>query len=332
MSNNYLENPVFICGHRKSGTTMLINLLDGLDDAVTYPDDSGFFYMYYPKFSRELKGKEKVLRIADRIINKNLDEVISRTKCSDNIKNTLLRQNKKFYKLMVDYNYNGFSENTILKHFISSYQKAFSPDIKNPKVWIEKTTSTEIYANDIANWFPDAKFVHMVRDPRDNWSSLKSGWEKRYKNFNETINNLKHSMIERGHLGLKMAIENEKILGKDRYLVIKYEDFTQDAPKYMKQIADFIGIEYSDKLLQPTTFGEVWEGNNFDGIKNTKPSSINVDKWKERISDEDAALMEFYFEDVMEHFNYKLHFNHKERAEAATNHYKWYNFQKVTDI
>ena len=49
--NNYLDHPLFICGHRKSGTTLLISLSDGIDNAITYPDDSGFFYMYFPYFA-----------------------------------------------------------------------------------------------------------------------------------------------------------------------------------------------------------------------------------------------------------------------------------------
>ena len=47
------EKPVFICGHRKTGTTMLINLFDNHPDLLVYPDDSGFWYVYYPLFDGE---------------------------------------------------------------------------------------------------------------------------------------------------------------------------------------------------------------------------------------------------------------------------------------
>ena len=49
-------------------------------------------------------------------------------------------------------------------------------------MWVEKTTSSEFYATEIIKWFPNAKFIHLIRDPRDNFASLKSGWEERYKN------------------------------------------------------------------------------------------------------------------------------------------------------
>ena len=44
----FLNNPVFICGHRKSGTTMLCSLFDDHDDILVYPSDSSFFYKIFP--------------------------------------------------------------------------------------------------------------------------------------------------------------------------------------------------------------------------------------------------------------------------------------------
>jgi len=323
---NYIDNPIFICGHRKSGTTMLINLFDGIEDAIVFPDDSGFFYMYYPQYeSKQYTDKEKVNRLANRIASRHLSEKIDEFNFDSTFKKDLKEKQSVFIKKILSFNENNFHTKDILRYFIKSFKESFFDNLK-PKVWIEKTTSTEIYATEIAQWYPNAKFIHILRDPRDNWASLSSGWDKKYCHYNDNINRLKHSMIERGLLGFKMAIYNEKILGKDRYKIVRYEDFTQNSEKYMKEFSKFIGIEYNDILLKPTTFGIQWNGNNFDGIKNTKPSSTNVNKWVDRINETDASLIEFYFQDVMNHINYKLFFNEKNRQMAATEHYKWYNF------
>ena len=81
-------------------------------------------------------------------------------------------------------------------------------------MWVEKTTSSEFYATEIANWFPNAKFIHLVRDPRDNFASLKSGWEERYKNQEEDIKGLLQSLIDRGGMGMRIALNNQKVLGE----------------------------------------------------------------------------------------------------------------------
>lgn len=326
MAENYLDKPVFICGHRKSGTTMLINLFDNASDAVVYPDDSGYFYLYYPQYEADsFTDTEKINRLAERIVETNLGDVIERNKCTEEEKNQLYQNSKNYQELIKSCDLSGFTTKEILPFFINAYKEAFVPN-NDPKVWIEKTTSTELYAGDLIKFFPNAKFIHMVRDPRDNWSSLKSGWDQRYKDFNDEINRLKHSMIERGKLGLEYAKYNEEIIGKEQYKVIKFEDFVVTPEDYMKELAEFIGIEFNKNLLIPTTFGYSWEGNNFDGIKNTKPSTVNVARWKERINTEDAQLMEYYFYDIMLRFGYEPVFPAEERQRAATEHYKWYNF------
>ena len=325
-TNNYLSKPVFICGHRKAGTTLLINLFDGINDAIVYPDDSGFFYMYYPYYALgHFTNKEKIDRIVNRIANKNLGEIIERQDIDSSKKAMLYDRQKKFINSLLSYNKKIFSTKDMLEYFIETFRQAFQSKVK-PKCWIEKTTSTEIYAIEIKNWFKNAKFIHLIRDPRDNLSSLLSGWEKRYNKFNPSVNYLIHSMIERGLLGFNMAITNRKIIGKSNYLVVKYEDLVSNPNETMKELAKFVGISFSDILVQPSTFSNNWVGNNFEGKVFKGVSAKNVGKWNTRISQENAMLMEYYFSDLMDYFGYKKSFNIKKCQQQAIEHYKWYNF------
>lgn len=327
MEGNYLEHPVFICGHRKTGTTMVINLFDNAKDAVVYPDDSSFFYMYYPRYDTDKYTKEQKLeRLADVVIKEILTEVIENAKCSDEEMKELYKSQAQFYQLVKNYDKQDFTTKEILPYFIESFRKSFYPENKCPKIWIEKTTSTEVYALDLIEIFPNAKFIHIVRDPRDNWASLKSGWDKRYKDFNDDLQRLMHSLLERGKLCMEFAKYNLEIIGEDRYKVIKYEEITKDLESFMHELAQFIGIDFDSNLLIPTTFGYSWFGNNFDGIQNVRPSDVNVNRWKERINEEEAQLVEYYFRDIMQFFNYKLEYEITQAQKAAVEHYKWYNF------
>jgi hypothetical protein len=211
---------------------------------------------------------------------------------------------------------------------MEAYRYSFTGS-ENAKRWVEKTTSTEIYALDVWKWFPNAKFIHVIRDPRDNWASLKSGWLSRYKNYNDELQRLMQSMIERGKLGLEFALKNQEVIGKEQYMLAKFEDITSNPEEVLPQICDFLGISYDPILQVPTVLGKLWDGNNFDGLKFKKPSNVNVGKWKERITDDDAKLIEFYFRDVMQAFDYKLEFPMQECMKAASNHYKWHNNAKV---
>ena len=324
--SNYLENPVFICGHRKTGTTMLINLFDGARDAVVFPDDSTFFYMYFPRFiDGDYTIEEKRERLADVLLGEVHKRKIDRANCSNDERLKLYRGLELFIEEVHGWNEQDFELKNILPRFMEGYNRHFQ-HVVDPKVWIEKTTSTEIYALELAETFQKAKFIHIIRDPRDNWGSLLSGWKKRYKNFNDEENRLKQSLIERSRLGFEMAIANKKILGKERYKIIRFEDLTMSPQNKMKELAEFIGINYNENLLYPSTFGHRWEGNNFDGDKFSKPSAQNVNRWQDRISKKDGALIEFHFREVMDQFGYERVFDTSDVIKAAAKHYKWFNF------
>ena len=94
---SFLDSPVFICGHRKGGTTMLINMLDNANDAIVYPDDSSFFYLYYPRFdSVEYTKEEKISRIKDIIIDEVLHDIINDLNIEKKDKQELIQKQQRF--------------------------------------------------------------------------------------------------------------------------------------------------------------------------------------------------------------------------------------------
>ena len=72
MKLSYLKNPVFICGHRKSGTTMLASLFDDHRDLLVYPSDSMFFYKVFPSCLRFNKS-ENLKLVIDNCIKGTLN-------------------------------------------------------------------------------------------------------------------------------------------------------------------------------------------------------------------------------------------------------------------
>ncbi|MCJ8344383.1 sulfotransferase, partial [bacterium] len=218
----WIDNPIFLCGHRKSGTTLLLSLFDDHPNLNVFPPDSGFWYGYYPRYeSDQFSDQEK----CQRAINVMIENFKSDLENLDSWK----KDQKKF-----DLNefINKFKESLPSKDIhpkdvLDSLMKSFFEISKfenNKVAWMEKTTSTEIYALEAAKWYKNAKFIHLIRDPRDNFASLKSGWEDRYVDQNDSPERLLQSLLDRGLYGLKLASTNQEVLGNDRYKVIKYED------------------------------------------------------------------------------------------------------------
>ena len=319
--------PTFICGHRRSGTTLLVSLLDFHPQLHVYPDESKFFYLFYPKLaladiSREQKVEfiiEKNFAFFKDILATKTDAVkgyIDEDRMEDEFRNYLNKIEEIEWQ---DY----------LKGMITAFAEVSYQDKGEIRRWVEKTTSSEIFAHEIVNAFPGARFIHIVRDPRDNYSSLKSGWEKRYSYLNDSSNmeDLRESCIMRGVLGMKIGILNQQVFGTERYHILKYEDLVGAPEATLNKLANFLGIDYDKSLLNPTVCGLAWKGNNFEGKSFDRVSKTRVGKWTKRINEHEAALMEFHFSNVMDHFGYKKVFSVAEQIAAASRHYEWINFK-----
>jgi len=325
---DFIEKPVFICGHRRSGTTFFLSLLENHPELLVYPTDSGFFYAFYPIYeSSNYSNKEKIEQIVNFCI-KNMEDILT-----DSFPDNILKEIDFSVKAFRD-EFRKLAKNTqctsreLLISVIRAYKEQYAHP-KKPLLWVEKTTSSEIYAADALKWFPHAKFIHVLRDPRDNWASLKSGWEVRFKYQNDTIGRLMHSMIERGKFGFELAVINQKRFGKKKYKIIRYEDLVGNTKSVMEDVCRFLDISLSRKVLTPTICGKAWKGNNYSKTNFKGPSSYNVSRWKERITEQEAKLLEYHFEDFMKKFDYPVFFDLAEKVNAAVEHYKWYNYAQI---
>lgn len=317
------DKPIFIGGHRKSGTTLIPCLFDGNDEVISLPYDTGFFYGFYPVCNNTGLSDEAKIELAIKYLCKN--DLVDQLKIAgkyNKTKNELALLEESFYD---SFTKSSKTPREALLCFVNSFKKIFFDNNKSPKAWLQKTTSSEIYAKEIFEWFPNAKFIHIIRDPRDNFASLKSGWEKLYSLRTNDSNELIQSMIDRGKLCMELAKLNSQRFGKQKYMVIKFEDIVTDPKKYVKKICDFVEIQYEENLLQPTVFGHHWRGNNLEDKNFKGISSSNINEWENRILKSEAYLIEYYFRSLMEHFNYEIKFDINNQIDAAVKHYNWYN-------
>ena len=124
----------------------------------------------------------------------------------------------------------------------------------------------------------------------------------------------------------EIGIANKNIYGKHRYIFSRYEDLVTSNSKTLKIVAEFLEIDESKFTNAPTFCGLPWVGNNFDKQQFDNVTSAQVGRWKERIDDHEAALIEFHFRDLMHYFDYEIEYSDAQQAEAASNHYKWLNY------
>jgi len=162
--------------------------------------------------------------------------------------------------------------------------------------------------NDI---FPNAKFVHIVRDGRDVVNSvLKLPWGP-----NDML-----GAAQWWHEHVKLAQIVGRVLGKNRYHTIRYEDLIANPRLELTKVCDFIGEDYSsDMLAYHKDTKNLIPKNRRSQHHNTDslPKSDRCYAWKKEMSATHQALFNRIGESSLREFGYEipeteisnLHFN-----------------------
>lgn len=312
---------IFLCGHRKSGTTMLSNLLDGHPELCVYPSDICLLYGYYPYHIQNDREANR-LRI-EKVVFDTLRRKARTTGYTDRFNPELL---KKHFDKNIDMDRLDDMSH-VLSTLFTSYQNIMSDRNISKKHFVAKETSIEIYADTLDQWFPGCRFIQLIRDPRDNYGAIKAGNTKHYRIFGETEKHSLASLLHRGALGMRLAHINTHLLGTERYMVLRFEDLVTEPKTSLQKICAFLNIDFHESLLTPTVLQMPTQGNNYDGKKLFRISRDNVGRWRERISNEEAQIIEFHFKDLMTAFGYTPEYPTTEAAAAAREFYKWTNYQ-----
>jgi sulfotransferase family protein len=156
------------------------------------------------------------------------------------------------------------------------------------RYWVEKTPHNELFAATIFNWFPAAKLIYIVRDPRATFASVR-GFQK--------------IMRVKPMSALRFCVEWHASLQANRRnatrfptLTIKYEDLVVDPQPTIAKICDFLDISFQDSLLQPTFDGADFTGFSSHSSFATQFKTIDrssLAKWKDVLPPRDIQVIDY---------------------------------------
>jgi len=175
----------------------------------------------------------------------------------------------ELYNKVINLPKNERSLATIIDMIYCSYSEQA---MGNALAWGDKTPINTIHLKKILKIFPNAKIIHIVRDPRDVVSSyLKAGL---YENPNDASDfwNLCIGEVQKVKKSRKFNLHE-----------VRYEDLVVDPEKELKSISQFINITYKIEMLEfhrnYQNLGDTIHHNHHKNLSNPlNPNSIG--KWK----------------------------------------------------
>ena len=111
---------------------------------------------------------------------------------------------------------------------------------KGKQRWGDKSPGNVMHMDYLGEAYPDAKFIHMIRDARDVTRSIrKAGWMHNYRVAAQT-------WVLRIETGQRVGAQ----LGPERYREVHYETLVQDTEKELRNLCDWLELAYVPEMLE----------------------------------------------------------------------------------
>ena len=293
-----MDNPVFILGAHKSGTSLLRSLLDGHSSLFVVPVEEHLFkhFGYSINYPYQYQVQK---RYTDEEIKENFFNWIktcnnSSDEYGDSVAKGLLDVDQ--FREALFSNETGEKRQLATCYFESIYFALTGEKLVNKNVVTKSVENAEL-ALETKQLYPNAKFIHIVRNPYASFVAL-----RKYKTKNGRYP-MVYKLLKALQNNYYYLEKNQRLI--DDYHVVSYEDLLLKPEQTMRNIADYIGIEYDNHLVTPTFLGELWQGNSTSDKKFNGIDTAPIKNWENEIFPYEVFLINNMFPHVLEEFNYE---------------------------
>lgn len=268
-------NPLFIVGVQRSGSTLLRLILNA-HSKIAIPEEARFLtpLLKYKKINKIYKGAELLT-----------------------LKN-YLKNNSQF--ALWNFDSSGFFaklnllESISLRYLIDLMFSSYC-NCENKTVWGDKSLffgSVHI----LHQLFPDARFIHIIRDGRDVFDS----WRKIDKRKNNpAVISLDWAYKEKS---INTAFDK---LPNDKKLSVRYEDLIDSPDKIVKRVCNFLDIPFEHNMLEFYKSSKKYIGGHHSRLIFNKIDSGNANKWKKALTESEIRIFTCLSRNLLRKYGYE---------------------------
>jgi hypothetical protein len=276
---NLPERPFFIVGHPRSGTTLLRFMLAS-HPRLYVPDETGFIpFLVKEKDITSNLSFPQVVHILDRIGQLNY---LWRDK---------VRDTQSFYEALPEKTL-AYVLDEIFRHYTTN---------RSVIRWGDKTPLYVQYIQIISKIFPDAQFIHLIRDGRDAALSARKKWPE-----NSAYMDL-HYLLKNWVRNVKTGRQASKWLGEKRYHELFYEKLVTDPKRTLEDLCSFLDEEFNIAMLDHTTLAsEIGPGPDGHSEVLEPISTASIGRWKRKMTLFEQKISDKVAGDTLKSLGYEL--------------------------
>ncbi len=263
---------VFVGGAERSGTTLLRNMLNA-HPAVAVPDESPFVHQTHLRLVGA--GEQGNIELAWRLIRESNRFRQWRLPAAE-VQALLDRTPPRSYAELV---------RALHAAYARSRGKPHSGD---------KTTGNALRFTWLAELFPDSRFVHVIRDPREVCMSRTV----------QIFNNGSLPGAARHWRAHVLAARTAAPRLGDRMIEIRYEQLVSSPRAHLEQLCAFIGIPFDSAMLEYGDEPDALPRHGQD-VHAREPVQEQLRSWREELTADDVSVIEFIVAELMDEAGYR---------------------------
>ncbi len=290
------QRACFVAGQAKSGTTLLVALLDNHPELLVLPEETAYFPTVLTKYGP--RGRRAQF---DYLTKESLSNVLFGGPCKWGKRDYFYFPTARFLQTFDQMAFDPVNvERDLLVIMLEAYAATLGRSLDSITRWIEKTPANRKYLPAIHSRFPHARILVTMRDPRAIFAAQIALEKTRQLGTFST-----YYCISHWREVAKVALRAKK--GEDKTLIlVPYEKLILEPAEWMKQICAFLEIEYDPAIvLTPTKAGKFWEGNSATETAFSRISTEPLTRWQSDLSEEEIGWVEWHCRDLMPEFGYE---------------------------
>ena len=271
------DSPIFIAGPDRSGTTLLFAIL------ASHPNISMVrrtnMWRYFHKRYGDLAQPENFERC--------LGEMLRYNRIQTFLKPDGERIRSEFWQGPPTY---GRLFSLFHQHHAENLGK---------KRWGDKSLHTEHYVDRLFAEYPDARVLHITRDPRDRYASVR----KRHGQDMPRLGGANGRWL----FSMARALENQRRY-PDRYKILRFEDLAGDPEKTAREICAFLGERYFPEMLSMGGASDHTNSGGNSSFGKLEPGKISqkpIGRYREVLSNMEIAYIQMVAGKYMKQLAYQ---------------------------
>jgi hypothetical protein len=289
------ERACFAAGQAKSGTTLLIALLDGHPQLLVLPEETAYFPTVLHKYGR--RGRRAQF---DYLTKEALSRVLfggpPEWEATDYSHFPIAEFRERFETAAFD---PANAEKDLLVLMVEAYAATLRIPLERIVRWVEKTPANRRFIPQILDRFPSAKLLLTMRDPRAILAA-QIALEKTRRTREFSV----YYCVSHWIQGARLALRAEA--GEIPGVVTRYEDLVTDPAPAMKRVCEYLEIAFDPAMVvTPTKAGKLWTGNSATEREFTRVSAERARSWERELSADEIGWVEWHCRALMPRFGYE---------------------------